>query len=149
MGELLRSMPPSSAGKVIIVRVNGLDSRHIEADLDAVVWPALDLLNLPKAESADDILALAKALARLESERGIERHIGILATIESPRACAVRPRSRPPIPASQDCRSDLAISSSRSALIARMRRRSIRCSFRCVLPRVKPVSGPMMRPTPW
>ena len=85
VGGLLRSMPPSSSGKVIIVRVNGLDSRHIEADLDAVVWPALDLLNLPKAESADDILALAKALARLESERGIERHIGILATIKSPQ----------------------------------------------------------------
>jgi citrate lyase subunit beta / citryl-CoA lyase len=85
VGGLLCSMPPSSSGKVIIVRVNGLDSRHIEADLDAVVWPALDLLNLPKAESADDILALAKALARLESERGIERHIGILATIESPQ----------------------------------------------------------------
>jgi citrate lyase subunit beta/citryl-CoA lyase len=31
---------------------------------------------------------LAKALARLESERGIERHIGILATIESP--CGLR-----------------------------------------------------------
>jgi citrate lyase subunit beta/citryl-CoA lyase len=85
VGDLLRSMPPSSSDKIVIVRVNGLDSRHYEADLDAVVWPALDLLNLPKAESAVDILALAKALARRESERGMERHIGILATIESPR----------------------------------------------------------------
>jgi citrate lyase subunit beta/citryl-CoA lyase len=88
VGGLLCSMPPSSSGKVIIVRVNGRETRHVEADLDAVIWPALDLLNLPKAESADDILALAEVLARHERERGIERPIGILATIESP--CGLR-----------------------------------------------------------
>lgn len=85
VGELLRSMPPFSSGKVVIVRVNGLGTRHAEADLGAVAWPALDLVNLPKAESADGIRAGAEALARLEAERGIERRIGILATIESPR----------------------------------------------------------------
>jgi citrate lyase subunit beta/citryl-CoA lyase len=85
VGKLLRSMPPFSSGKVIIVRVNGLETGHVEADLDAVAWPALDLVNLPKAESADDIRAGAEALARREAGRGIERRIGILATIESPR----------------------------------------------------------------
>ena len=66
--------------------MNGLDTPHFEADLDAVVWPALDLLNLPKAESGGATSErLAQALARLEAERGIERPIGILANIESPR----------------------------------------------------------------
>lgn len=85
VGALLREPPPSSSGKVIIVRVNALESRHFEADLDAVAWPALDLLNLPKAESADEVRGSAEALERLEREHGVERPIGILATIESPR----------------------------------------------------------------
>ena len=54
-------------------------------DLEAVAWPAVDLVNLPGAESAEEIRSVAQALARLEAERGIERPIGILANIESPR----------------------------------------------------------------
>jgi citrate lyase subunit beta/citryl-CoA lyase len=85
VGEFLRSTSRSSTGKVIIVRVNGLGTLHFEADVEAVAWPALDLLNLPKAEAASDIRIVADALARHEGARGIERPIGILANIESPR----------------------------------------------------------------
>ena len=76
---------PRASGKTIIVRVNGLDTPHFDPDLDAVVGPAVDLINLPGAESADEIRSLAQALARLEAERGIARPLGILANIESPR----------------------------------------------------------------
>ena len=76
---------PRASGKTIIVRVNGPDTPHFGLDLDAVVWPAVDLINLPGAESADEIRSLAQALARLEAERGIARPLGILANIESPR----------------------------------------------------------------
>jgi citrate lyase beta subunit len=72
-------------GKVIIVRVNGLRTPHFEADVAAVTWPGVDLINLPKPESADAIRAAATVLARYEAERGITRPIGILANIESPR----------------------------------------------------------------
>lgn len=85
VGEFLRSRPPSSTGKVIIVRVNGLATSHFNADLDAIVWPGVDLLNLPKPESADDVRVAAAALAQYEAKRGIEEPIGILANIESPR----------------------------------------------------------------
>lgn len=85
VGTFIRTLPPSSSDKVIIVRVNGLESRHCEDDLDAVAWPALDLINLPKVESVDEIQTLAEALGRLEREHGVRRPIGILATIESPR----------------------------------------------------------------
>ncbi len=79
-------LPESAASKkIIIVRVNGLATPHFEADLAAVVGPSLDLLNVPKVESADDIRIVAKTLARLESERGLTRPIGILANVESPR----------------------------------------------------------------
>jgi citrate lyase subunit beta/citryl-CoA lyase len=67
------------------VRVNGLETPHFEADLEAVVGPGLDIVNLPKPESADDIRACADALA--EAERGIGcEPIDILANIESPKA---------------------------------------------------------------
>jgi citrate lyase subunit beta/citryl-CoA lyase len=71
--------------KVIIVRVNGLSTPHFEADVAAVTWPGVDMINLPKPESADAVRAVAAALAKCEAERGIARPIGILANIESPR----------------------------------------------------------------
>lgn len=83
--SFLREGPAERGGKVIIVRVNGLTTPHFEADVAAVAWPGVDMINLPKPESAEAIRRAAAALARHEAERGIERPIGILANIESPR----------------------------------------------------------------
>jgi citrate lyase subunit beta/citryl-CoA lyase len=84
LAKFLRALPPGH-GKTIIVRVNGLETPHFEADLEAIVGPGLDIVNLPKPESADDIRACADALA--EAERGIGcEPIDILANIESPKA---------------------------------------------------------------
>ncbi|WP_089398836.1 HpcH/HpaI aldolase/citrate lyase family protein [Noviherbaspirillum humi] len=83
--RFLRSGEASVPGKTVIVRVNALDTPHFEADIDACAWPAMQVLNLPKAESAEDVRKAARALERREAERGIERPIGILANIESPR----------------------------------------------------------------
>ena len=82
----LTATPPERRDKVVIVRVNGLRTSHFEADMAAVARPGVDLINLPKPESADDIRAAAAVLARHETGRGIERPIGILANIESPRS---------------------------------------------------------------
>lgn len=85
VGQTLQSPEYIASKKIIIVRVNGLTTPHFTADLDAVVGPRLDLLNLPKVESAEAIRTVAKALDRLEAERGLARPIGILANVESPR----------------------------------------------------------------
>lgn len=85
VGEALCSPAFSASRKILIVRVNGFATPHFEADLAAVVGPRLDLLNLPKVESAADINRAVTALARLEAERGLARPISILANIESPR----------------------------------------------------------------
>lgn len=82
--RFLRETAPRPRGKVLIVRVNGLTTPHFEADLAAAAWPAVDMINLPKPESADDVRAAGAALSRYEAERGIERPIGILPNIESP-----------------------------------------------------------------
>jgi citrate lyase subunit beta / citryl-CoA lyase len=81
----LRQVSERPPGKILIVRVNGLTTPHFEADLRAVAWPGVDMINLPKPQSAEDVRAAAAALARVEAERRIGRPIGILANIESPR----------------------------------------------------------------
>jgi citrate lyase subunit beta/citryl-CoA lyase len=81
----LRQASEPPPGKILIVRVNGLMTPHFEADLAAVAWQVVDMINLPKLESAEGVRAAAAALARVEAERGRGRPIGILANIESPR----------------------------------------------------------------
>ncbi|WP_442504257.1 HpcH/HpaI aldolase/citrate lyase family protein [Marinivivus vitaminiproducens] len=83
--DLLREAPGGTLGKIVIVRPNALSTPHFLEDLSAVVWPALDMVNVPKVESADDVREAARHLATIEAERGIKRPVGILANIESPR----------------------------------------------------------------
>lgn len=85
VGQVLQAPESAVSKKILIVRVNSLTTPHFEADLATVVRPRLDLLNVPKVESADDIRVVAKALARFEAECGVSRPIGILANVESPR----------------------------------------------------------------
>jgi citrate lyase subunit beta/citryl-CoA lyase len=76
---------PRSNIKTVIVRVNPVDGPLFEPDLDAVVQPGLDLVNLPKIENAEAVHRACGVLDRLERERGVERRIGVLANIETPR----------------------------------------------------------------
>jgi citrate lyase subunit beta/citryl-CoA lyase len=85
LGSFLREAGARPHDKVFIVRVNGATTPHLEADIAAVAWPAVDMINLPKPESAEDVRAAAALLARFETDRGIERPLGILLNIESPR----------------------------------------------------------------
>ena len=83
LAKFLRTLPENH-GKTIIVRVNGLSTPHFEADMEAIVGPGLDLVNLPKPESADEVRQCAETIARIE--RGTSEGVGILVNIESPRA---------------------------------------------------------------
>jgi citrate lyase subunit beta/citryl-CoA lyase len=85
LAGFLQAAAAAPPGKIIIVRVNGLETRHFEADVAAVASAAVHMINVPKLECADDVRVAAAALARVENERGIGRPIGILANIESPR----------------------------------------------------------------
>src|SRR4029453_2847203 len=70
VAAFLRSLAPGH-GKTIIVRVNGLETPHFEADIRAIVGPGLDIVNLPKPESANDVRACAAALAKVERKTGV------------------------------------------------------------------------------
>jgi citrate lyase subunit beta/citryl-CoA lyase len=72
--------------KRIIVRVNAHGSPHFAADIAAMALPAVSLINLPKLEDPADVIAVAAALERAERTAGITRPIGLLITIETPRA---------------------------------------------------------------
>ena len=84
LARFLRSLKPGH-GKTIIVRVNALDTPHFAADLEAIVGPGLDIVNLPKLESGDDVRACAEALSRVE-RRIRQEPVAILANIETPKA---------------------------------------------------------------
>ena len=84
--EFLRSAGVRSTNKVIIVRVNAIGTAHFDADVAAIVQPGLAILNLPKPESAADIQVAVAALGRAETANGLDRRIGILANIETPKA---------------------------------------------------------------
>jgi citrate lyase beta subunit len=76
---------PAERAKIIIVRVNALDTAHFAADVEAVVGSGVDIVNLPKPKSGDDVRACGDALERAERQAGA-RPVGILANIESPKA---------------------------------------------------------------
>jgi citrate lyase subunit beta/citryl-CoA lyase len=84
--ELLRSGDAAGHAKVLIVRVNALDTPYFNADIEAVVQPGLDFINLPKPESADDVRAAASALAKAERANGVTVPVKLLLNIESPKA---------------------------------------------------------------
>jgi citrate lyase subunit beta/citryl-CoA lyase len=89
LSGLLRAAETRASTKTLIVRVNGLDTPHFEADLAAVVVPGLHLVNLPKPESADDVRRAAAAIDWAERANGFgdsDAKVGLLLNIETPRA---------------------------------------------------------------
>ncbi len=80
----LRSLPPDKA-KTIIVRVNGIDTPHFGRDLEAILGPGLDLVNLPMPSNGDDVRFCAETLRRIAKGKDVEP-AGIMANIETPRA---------------------------------------------------------------
>lgn len=75
----------SNHHKLIVVRINAIDTPHFAADLDSIVSTAMHVVNIPMVEDPDTVRAIAAELERLEKARGLARPIGILVNIESPK----------------------------------------------------------------
>jgi citrate lyase beta subunit len=71
--------------KKIVVRTNGLATPHFVADIEALAAVGVGLLNLPKLESRDEVLAAADLLQRSEAQSGAAVSAQLLLTIETPR----------------------------------------------------------------
>lgn len=69
----------------VLVRVNSLPTGVTADDLKIVVTEHLDAIMLPKSESKEDIIAVAKMLAKEEKAKKLKKKIGILPLLESPK----------------------------------------------------------------
>ncbi|EPJ6961016.1 citrate (pro-3S)-lyase subunit beta [Klebsiella pneumoniae] len=75
-----------------IVRVNALDSQWGIDDLEAVVRAGVDIVRLPKTDTADDVIAMEKEIARIERDCGRKPgSTGMLAAIESAKGILQAP----------------------------------------------------------
>jgi citrate lyase subunit beta/citryl-CoA lyase len=71
--DIFRSMAAAiaSRGVLVMARTNGWAGGACEADLDALMCPELHALNIPKAESADDVVRFCGLLEKAEAAHGI------------------------------------------------------------------------------
>lgn len=83
--EMFAGESARASGKIMIVRVNALDTPFFADDVAAVVRPGLHMLNLPKPESADDVRAAVAAVEKAEKANGVTTPVKLLINIESPR----------------------------------------------------------------
>jgi len=68
-----------------VVRINGLDSPHGIKDIEAVVRGGVDVIRLPKTETAEDIIEVEKIVERVEKELNIPvGTVKLMAAVESP-----------------------------------------------------------------
>jgi citrate lyase subunit beta/citryl-CoA lyase len=68
----VKAYAPKIAGHRVWVRVNGLETGLAEADLDAVIGvEGIAGIFLPKVETRDDVLRWDRAIAALETTRGL------------------------------------------------------------------------------
>lgn len=72
-------------GVDVLVRVNSLPTGATEDDLKIVVSEHLDGIMLPKSESKEDIIKVAKMLDAIEKEKGVKKKTAILPLLESPK----------------------------------------------------------------
>jgi citrate lyase subunit beta/citryl-CoA lyase len=72
-------------GAEVLVRVNN-DPALLADDIDGCIYPGLDGLSIPKAESAAQIHDIVARIERLERTRGLPpRHLRLSLAIETPR----------------------------------------------------------------
>jgi malyl-CoA/(S)-citramalyl-CoA lyase len=84
--DALRSL--DFGAKTVSVRLNALDNPGFEGDLRAVVEAGaarLDLVMVPKIDTADDVRRIESAIAAIEAEKAIAPRIGVELLIESAR----------------------------------------------------------------
>jgi citrate lyase subunit beta/citryl-CoA lyase len=69
----------------MIARVNELGSEWFQADIEMLVGTGLDIINLPKVESADQVHMAVDEISRIERSQSLTKETGILANIETPK----------------------------------------------------------------
>lgn len=76
---------PVRAGQLTVVRTNPVGSALFRDDLAAILPANVDLVNLPRVESPDEVVAAVAAIERIEAETGSRPTARLLLNIETPR----------------------------------------------------------------
>lgn len=88
--QFLKSDALLASKKVVIVRVNQMDSQYFLDDVSAIVETGAHIINIPKAESGEAVVAAANAVAAAEKKyySGSENRkpIQLLINIETPKS---------------------------------------------------------------
>ena len=86
VAAFLQSAPHRAADKQVVVRVNAWNSSAWEDDLRAILSLDIDLLNLPKLESVEQLRQAISEIEAVEARLGVRKAVGLLVNIETPRA---------------------------------------------------------------
>lgn len=86
VAAFLRGVPHRAADKQVVVRVNAWHTSGWEDDLRAILPLDIDLLNLPKIESVEQLRQAIGEIEAVELQLGLRRAVGLLVNIETPRA---------------------------------------------------------------
>jgi citrate lyase subunit beta/citryl-CoA lyase len=91
--NFLRSPLASEQRKIIIIRVNAMDSPYFKDDIDAVVQAGVHSINLPKPESVQDVLDCVLAIEAAEEKNRLtlqaNKKIKLLLNIETAKALRI------------------------------------------------------------
>jgi citrate lyase subunit beta/citryl-CoA lyase len=88
VAEFIGAENTRALAKAIIVRVNAPGTPWFDDDLDVVARDGVALLNLPKIESASELLEAIRAIERAESANAVSTPLKLLVNIETPRGLA-------------------------------------------------------------
>ena len=70
-------------GVEMVVRINPLNTPYGKKDVEAVVKAGVDVIRMPKTETADEVRELEEEILKVEKEIGCEGRTQIMAAIES------------------------------------------------------------------
>ena len=88
VAEFISAQSTRALATAIIGRVNAPGTPWFDHDLPAVARDGVALLNLPKIESAGDLLEAVRAIERAESANAVGTPLKLLVNIETPRGLA-------------------------------------------------------------
>jgi len=88
VAEFIAAESTRALAKAVIVRVNAHGTPWFDDDLLAVARDGVALLNLPKIESADELLEAIRALERAEAANAVGTPLKLLVNIETPKGLA-------------------------------------------------------------
>lgn len=90
LAEWMASPAACETKKCVIVRVNAMDTRFFEQDIAQVVRAGLDMINIPKPDSAEAVCQAIKLIEQAERQNGVnadgQTPIKVLLNVETPKA---------------------------------------------------------------